>query len=178
MESSLDRFVNQVSSVWGPLRTPTVDAARAALEQLVRADPSQDWLASLHRAPPDDLELYRHPDRGFLLLAHAERRGRYRPPHDHGAGWVMYAVLHGEIEMGTYGVVSDAEGERLVRREVYRLHAGDVRVYLPGDVHDTRCVSDLVLMLRFTSCDLKREAKEGRLTRYVSRDGEFTRGEP
>jgi len=41
-------------------------------------------------------------------------------------------------------------------------------VYLPGDIHDTRCVSDSVLMLRLTSCDLKQEEKLGYMTRYAA----------
>ena len=40
-------------------------------------------------------------------------------------------------------------------------------MYLPGDIHDTRRVSSDVLMLRFTSCDLKVEDREGRMTRYA-----------
>jgi hypothetical protein len=72
------------------------------------------------------------------------------------------------MEMGTYARVPDASGlVRLVQRDLSRVRAGECRVYLPGDIHDTRCISDDVLMLRLTSCDLKIEAREGRLTRYV-----------
>jgi len=44
-------------------------------------------------------------------------------------------------------------------------------VYFPGDIHDTRCISTSALLFRFTICDLKRESKEGRMTRYVQQDG-------
>ena len=83
---------------------------------------------------------------------------------DHGRGWVMYAVQSGEMEMSSYGLVND----RLVRRATYRIRAGECQVYLPGDIHDTRCVSDSVLMLRLTSCDLKQEEKLGYMTRYAA----------
>ncbi|MFO0555986.1 MAG: hypothetical protein U0271_46845 [Polyangiaceae bacterium] len=176
--NSLDRFVERVTAAWGPPTTETVEQCRTALEDLARSDVHEAWLAALLRTPPEDAELFRHVEHGFLLLSHGERVGRYRPPHDHGAGWVIYAVAQGEIEMGTYGRVTDGGRTYLVRRETYRMRAGDARVYLPGDIHDTRCVSDSVLMLRFTSCDLKREAREGRLTRYVSDGRRFTAERP
>lgn len=49
--------------------------------------------------------------------------------------------------------------------------------YLPGDVHDTRCVAGPALLFRFTERDLTKEDKEeGRVTRYVDRDGVWTFG--
>ncbi len=152
----------------GPLTTETVGRARQLVEELARAPEAEPWLAALLRDPTEGRELYRDPEHGFLLLAHAEREGRYRAPHDHGRGWVIYAVQHGEMEMGSYARVIDAEGAvRLVQRDTSRVRAGECRVYLPGEIHDTRCVSSDVLMLRFTSCDLKVEDREGRLTRYA-----------
>lgn len=166
--SSLESFIDGVRSAWGPLTTKTVARSRQLLEALSRAPETEPWLAALLRDPPVDRELYRDPEHGFLLLAHTEREGRYRVPHDHGRGWVIYAVQHGEMEMGSYARVTDASGAvQLVQRDVSRVRAGECRVYLPGDIHDTRCLSSDVLMLRFTSCDLKVEDREGRLTRYV-----------
>lgn len=167
IRSSLDTFIDGARGAWGPLTTATVTAARRLLEALARAPETEPWLAALRREPPDDRELYRDAEHGFLLLTHAEREGRYRVPHDHGRGWVIYAVQHGEMEMGSYARVVDGTGAvRLVQRDVGRVRAGECRVYLPGDIHDTRCVSSEVLMLRLTSCDLKVEDREGRLTRY------------
>lgn len=168
IKNSLETFVDGVRSAWGPLTTETVARTRQLLEDLARAPASEPWLAALLRDPPEDRELYRDPEHGFLLLAHVERGGRYRVPHDHGSGWVIYAVQHGEMAMGSYARVTGANGEaHLVQRDVSRVRAGECRVYLPGDIHDTRCLSDDVLMLRLTSCDLKVEAREGRMTRYA-----------
>jgi hypothetical protein len=165
---SLQTFIDGVRSAWGPLTTETVARARRLLEGLARAPETDPWLAALLREAPEGAELYRDEAQGFVLLAHTEREGRYRVPHDHGRGWVIYAVQHGEMEMGSYARVQGADGSvRLVQRGVSRVRAGECRVYLPGDIHDTRCVSSDVLMLRLTSCDLGVEAREGRLTRYV-----------
>ncbi|MFO0758515.1 MAG: hypothetical protein U0359_18630 [Byssovorax sp.] len=165
--ASLDTFIHEMRAAWGPLTTETVARTRQLLEDLARAPETEPWLAALLRDPPVDHELYRDPDHGFLLLSHAEQEGRYRIPHDHGRGFVIYAVQHGEMEMGSYARVLDGDDRaRLVRRDTCRVRAGECRVYLPGDIHDTRCLSNDVLMLRLTSRDLKIEAREGRLTRY------------
>lgn len=175
MTSSLQTFIADVAAAWGPLTTETVARCHRLLATLARAPATEPWLAELHRHLPEDTELYRDPAHGFVLLTHAEQEGRYRIPHDHGRGWVIYAVQHGEMEMSTYARITEPDGTlRLVQREVYRMGPGDCRVFLPGDIHDTRCISSSVLMLRLTSCDLKRENAEGRLTRYLERAGRWT----
>ena len=89
-------------------------------------------------------------------------------------------MQHGEIEMGTYGRVLDLDGNiRLVKRGSTLVRPGQVQVYLPGDIHDTRCVAGPALLLRFTERDLKKEDNENRnVTRYVLRDGVWTVGSP
>lgn len=149
---SIETFIETVRAAWGPLTSETVASCQRALEALARSDLDLN----------EDRELHRDPDHGFLLLAHTEQQGQYRAPHDHGRGWVIYAVVRGEMEMGSYARI----GDELVRRDVTRMRAGDCRVYLPGDIHDTRCISTDVLMLRLTSCDLKIEDREGRLSRF------------
>jgi hypothetical protein len=91
---------------------------------------------------------------------------------------VIYAVQQGECEMGTYGKVVGEEGaSQLVKRDSTRVKAGQVQVYLPGDIHDTLCVSGPALLLRFTERDLKREDElERQLTRYAQRNGFWTAG--
>ena len=165
---SLQRFIHETRSTWGPLSTALASGIRQDLGELAQAPADEDWLAALLRDHPETRELHRDPDHGFLLLAHAERQGHQRPPHDHGRGWVVYAVLRGEMEMGTYARIEDpATGARLVKRESYTLRPGDARVYLPGDIHDTRYLTGDVLVLRFTSCDLAEEEREGWLRRYA-----------
>ncbi|WP_334164710.1 hypothetical protein [Phenylobacterium sp.] len=174
--NALDMFIARVRSAWGPLTTELVTECRAALEDLLAADPSEPWLAALLAEAPERRELHRDPERGFVLLAHAERGGLYRPPHDHGRSWVLYGAQGGEVEMGTYARVEGPDGAvRLVGRDRAPLRAGQAQAYLPGDIHDTRCVSDSALLFRFTERDLGREDREEhRVTRYVWRDGVWT----
>ncbi len=128
---------------------------------------------------PANEELYRDPDHGFVLLAHTEHAGLYRPPHDHGRAWVIYAVQQGEIEMRTFARIETEGGVRLVRRDSTIVSAGEVQVYLPGDIHDTRCLTDTALLFRFTERDLKREDRiEHRVTRYVDQGGFWVPPEP
>jgi hypothetical protein len=166
-QDSLQRFIEDARSAWGPLNTELAARIRHFLETLTQAPETEDWLAALLRDRPESRELHRDPEHGFMLLAHAGRQGHCRPPHDHGSGWVVYAVQHGEMEMGTFARIEDPlGGARLVKREAYRLRAGECRVYLPGDLHDTRYLSGEILIFRFTSCDLGQEEREGRLRRH------------
>ena len=175
-DDALETFIAGAQAAFGPLSTETVARCHGLLEALTRAPTDQPWLEALLRAPPAGAELYRDPAQGFLLLTHAEAQGRYRAPHDHGDGWVIYGVQHGEVEMRTYGEVVEPDGRvRLVRRDAYRMGPGECRAYLPGDIHDTRCLSPDVLMFRFTSCDLAAEDRAGRMTRYVREAGLWTR---
>jgi hypothetical protein len=176
--NSLETFIEGVRPAWGPLTSELVANCRARIEEILKAPATEGWLAELQRDLPESKELYRDPAHGFVLLAHAESLGRYRPPHDHGRGWVIYAVQQGEMEVGTYIRAQDPNGRvRLVRREAYRVCPGEARVYLPGDIHDTRCTSDPVLYYRFTDRDLKKEESEGHgVTRYVEQDGVWTVG--
>ena len=175
-KSSLETFVDGIRSVWGPISSEMIAGCRRYSEQLLKAPANESWLAALHRNAPLNEELYRDPAHGFVLLAHTEHAGLYRPPHDHGRAWVIYAVQRGEIEMGTYIRIDSPErGPYLVKRDSTLVHAGEVKVFLPGDIHDTRCVAGPALLYRFTERDLKKEDKEeGRVTRYVERDGVWT----
>lgn len=178
--NSLEKFTEGVRRLWGPLTSEVVAGCRRQLEELLQAPASEPWLEALHQEGTASQELYRDPDHGFALLAHTEHAGLYRPPHDHGRGWVIYALQRGEIEMGTYVRVEDADGRvRLVKRDSTLLGPGRVQVYLPGDIHDTRCISGPALLFRFTERDLKKEDREERrVTRYIERDGIWTVGKP
>jgi hypothetical protein len=174
--NSLETFIEGIRPARGPLTSEVVASCRFHVAELLKAPAAEEWLAALHRDPPEYEELYRDPEHGFLLLAHAETAGRYRPPHDHGRGWVIYAVQKGEMQIATYARVQDPdETVRLVKREASLVGAGQARVFLPGDIHDTRCTSDQVLYYRFTDRDLRREeTEEHMVTRYVEQDGVWT----
>ncbi len=180
LKDSLEKFTDGVSAIWGPLTSDLVAGSRQYLEGLVKAPATEKWLATLHQEAASYNEMYRDPKHGFVLLAHTEPEGLYRPPHDHGRGWVMYAVQQGEIEMGTYARIEASDGSvKLVKRNSTLVRPGQVQVYLPGDIHDTRCISGPALLFRFTERDLKKEDKEEhRVTRYVERDGVWTVGTP
>jgi len=176
MDDSLQTFTSGVRAVWGPLTSELVAECRRRLEALLEASPSEPWLSALYANGSPNEELYRDADHGFVLLAHTEQAGLYRPPHDHGRGWVIYAMQRGEIEMGTYARTTDPEGRvRLVKRDSTLVCAGQVQVYLPGDIHDTRCMTGSALLYRFTERDLRVEDRqERRVARYVERDGIWT----
>ena len=176
MTNTLEVAIARIRSDWGPLSTQVVADSRRHLSDLLKASPAEDWLAALHREEPATQELYRDPEHGFVLLAHTETAGLYRPPHDHGRGWVIYALQRGEIEMRTFARIEAADGSvQLVLRDSTLVRPEQVQVYLPGDIHDTRCVSGPALLFRFTERDLKHEDKvERRVTRYVERDGAWT----
>lgn len=174
--SSLQVFIDGVRSKWGPLTSALVADCRGLLLDLLEASPSEAWLAALHAEAPTNQELYRDPEHGFVLLAHTEQAGLYRPPHDHGRGWVIYAMQQGEIEMGTYARIEAPDGHaRLVKRDSTLVRAGQVQVYLPGDIHDTRCMSRSALLFRFTERDLRIEdRRDHRVTRYGQQGGVWT----
>lgn len=176
--NSLQDFIEGVRSAWGPLTSELVAASRGQAERLLRASPNEPWLAELVRDRPASVELYRDPEHGFILLNHTESAGLYRPPHDHGRSWVIYAVQSGEMEMRTYARVDDpATGVRLVQRDSTTVRAGEVQVYLPGDIHDTRCLTERAMLYRFTERDLRVEDRqEHRLTRYQQRNGVWAVG--
>lgn len=175
-QTTLQSFTQGVRSQWGPLSSELAEACQTRMETLLTASTSEAWLAALHRDARPSEELYRDPDHGFVLLAHTEQAGLYRPPHDHGRSWVLYGIQQGEIEMGTYARIEGEDGEvRLVKRNTTRVRAGEAQLYLPGDIHDTRCVSDSALLFRFTERDLRVEDRQHRrLTRYVERNRIWT----
>jgi len=172
----LEVFIEGIRSTWGPLGTEMVAGCRRRLEELLKAPATEAWLRALHADAPPNKALYRDPIHGFALLAHSEYEGLYRPPHDHGRSWVIYPVQRGEIEMGTFVWMERPDGNvELVKREAILVRAGEVKVFLPGDIHDTRCNSETALLFRFTERDLKKEEEEaGLVTRFVERDGVWT----
>lgn len=176
--NALETSMTGIRSVWGLLNTDVVERCCGYLEALLQAPATQPWLAALHRDAPLSQELYRDDVHGFALLAHTEPPGLYRPPHDHGRGWVIYAVQKGTIEMGTYARFEEEDGTvRLVKRGSTLVRPGQLQVYLPGDIHDTRCLSGPALLFRFTERDLKKEDKEERrVTRYVERGADWIVG--
>lgn len=152
-----DTLITTIRQVWGPLGAPLITACQRLMQEWVSAPDSTPSQANLG-------EPYRDPEHGFLLLAHVVKQGMYRAPHDHGKGWVIYAVQHGEMHLSTYAKVEPQT--QLVHMSSDTLRAGECRVYLPGDIHDTRCISESAVLWRLTSCDVSQELESGRMTVY------------
>lgn len=167
--TALDFFAGRVRDTWGTLTSELVAECSAHLAELLRAPRTEAWLTVLCHERPESRELYRDPVHGFVLLAQTEAEGRHRVPHDHGESWVIYGVLRGEMEMGTYARIwQPGEAPRLVKRGSTLVRPGDVQVYLPGDIHDTLCVSGPAIQFRFTARDLRRETS---MVRYTDAGG-------
>ncbi|WP_299579303.1 hypothetical protein [uncultured Microbulbifer sp.] len=168
-DTSLDQCIAELKEHWDGLNSQTIIRCRATLERLAATNRSETWLADLHKERSISKELYRDPKWGFMLLAHVETQGLYRVPHNHGDGWVFYALQFGQVQMATYGLLSETNTEaQLLSRGADIMHPGNCRAFLPGDIHDTRCMSDYSLMFRLTSCDFSREKRLGRLRQFES----------
>jgi hypothetical protein len=176
--TSLKSFVDSVSSAWPTGGRHVIDTTRIALAGLTASDPGEQWLAQLLAEKPATRELHRDAANGFMLLAHTENEGLYRPPHDHGRAWVVYAVQSGELEIGFYQRQAGPDGEpTIVEMDRSVLRPGEARAYLRGEVHDTRCLSETALLFRFTERDLRHEdLVEGKVTRFVMHDGRWVVG--
>lgn len=179
-QNALETFIARVRASWGPLSTEVVSDCRSHLEALLQTSPTEDWLAALLAERPASQELYRDPEHGFVLQAHTEPDGLYRRPHDHGRSWVLYGVQSGAIDMGAYVRTQGLDGQvRLVKRDGTRVRGGSAMTYLPGDIHDTRCVAGQALLFRFTERDLAKEDKvEGQISRFAEQEGVWTLGKP
>lgn len=154
----LTKYITKIVAAWNSSPDSLVSECHKIID-LITADFSlKHWVSELLKEK-ENVELYRDEKHGFVLTAYEEKFGQYRVPHNHGNGWVIYSVISGEMEMGSYD-----QNIYLLGQE--RLHSTDSTVYLPGDIHDTRCLSQNVIILRFTSCDLKVEEKEGRMKRF------------
>lgn len=165
-QDSLSKFIKEIRRIWGSLDSDLVAKSKTLMEELATSSSNEPWLADIQGAEISR-ELFRDPEHGFILSAYTEQEGRYRAPHNHGNGWVIYAVQSGQMEMRTFArLPSDDTNATLVRRDKYLINKGEARAYLPGDIHDTRCVSSSVLVLRLTSLDLKIEKQEGRMNQY------------
>jgi hypothetical protein len=98
----------------------------------------------------------------MIELFYTEKQGQYRKPHNHGDAFVVYTVMSGTMEMGSYELINGS----VVLKEMITLNAGESKTYLKGEIHDTRCLSEIASIKRVTSLDLAIEEKEGRMQRF------------
>ncbi|WP_299108623.1 hypothetical protein [uncultured Tenacibaculum sp.] len=167
-QARLDHFVEEISKIWGPLNSNLVKKSKELVEDLIKDSSAESWMIDLIKEQLPAKEIYRSKQHGFVLMGHLEKLGDMSPPHDHGSGWVIYAVLQGESKMGLFNRVFFPDGTMdVVQKEATILKAGECSVYLPGDIHNTHTLKDNTVMLRLTSCDFHKELEEGRLIRYL-----------
>ena len=181
VSSTLDQFIEEVGSAWGGGDDPSFPfKVQAFMERFIAASrPDEAWLARLIQEARPGRELYRDPERGFILMGHIHKAGHHSPPHDHGPCWVVYGVGQGAIEITTYRRTDDgrAPGKAtLEERERAQLTVGVVKPYLPGEIHATRAIDpDPSLVFRFLSTDLDQveryryDLETGTVTRHPGR---------
>ncbi len=107
---------------------------------------------------------YGYPGPGFHITCGADTLSQYRPPHDHGAGWVVYGVYKGAIEQTRYGWDYSAGNlaPQFVPRTSFVQKAGEVAYFLPGEAHTTRNVAgERTIVVRVESQNLSRVVRHG-----------------
>lgn len=167
MNNELNSFIAEAKDAWKTTSIETLLKARSLLEDLAKNEVIQKALQEKASSLLKGSELYKDEEYGFLLFAYSETKGTYRIPHNHGNAWVVYAVVSGVVEMGNYINLVEASGlSKLVLKNSDNLSAGDCRIYYPGEIHDTKSVSENTIILRLTSCDLKEEERQGRMLRF------------
>lgn len=160
-KSLIEQFDKNISAIWQLSEAEKILKASNYFQKLLNEAEFKGESAPQFTEEKSSIELLRSVRDGFILTAYTEPEGQHRSPHNHGAGWVIYGIIEGKIEMSTY----EFNG-KLIYKETYNLKPKDFQVYLPGQIHDTRCKINQSIILRFTSCDLKQEEREGRMKRF------------
>jgi predicted metal-dependent enzyme (double-stranded beta helix superfamily) len=177
--ATFDQFIEQMRGVWAAGRDESLPArAKPLLERLLREAPADEpWAAGIRRDAPVLRELYRDAEHGYLQLGHLMKPGPGpgTTPHDHGPCFVLYGVYQGEIELTTYRRTDDGSEPALEEIETIRLKPGQVRAYLPGEIHLQRPIDPAgSVVLRFTSADLDQVVRHG----FDPKTGKITRMAP
>jgi len=159
-DSSLQRYIAEVRSVWGNGKDPDLPfKVKALMEKfLISTSPQEPWIAKLIRDSLPAKEPYRDKQHGFVQMGHVHQKGHTNSPHDHGPCWALYGLYHGAVEFTTYRRTDDgkkAGRAKLEKKELHRLTPGSVIPCLPGEIHATSTVEHSV-GFRFLSCDLSK----------------------
>jgi predicted metal-dependent enzyme (double-stranded beta helix superfamily) len=100
--------------------------------------------------------LYQDEDRGFMVLAHINEKGRTSPPHDHGASWAIYGQAREFTDMSEYkrnDDGSDASKADVEKVKTYRLDPGMAGVFDAHEIHSIH-FPDNARFIRITGTDL------------------------
>jgi len=159
--NSLERYIEEVRSIWGNGKDPELPFKVKALmeKMLASTSPDEPWMARLISEAKPAQELHRDPDYGFIQMGHVHRQGHGNLPHDHGPCWVVYGSYRGITEITTYRRTDDRKepGRAILeKKELHRLFPGVVYPYLPGDIHSTHAAEGPAVVFRFLSYDLEK----------------------
>jgi len=159
--NSLERYIDEIRSVWGNGKDPELPFKLKALMEnlLLSTPPEEPWMAQLIREAKPARELYRDSERGFIQMGHVHQKGHANTPHDHGPCWVIYGSYTGVTDIALYRRTDDGKEPgraTLEREEIHRLGPGVVHPYLPGDIHSVHAVEGPAVVFRFLSCDLEK----------------------
>jgi hypothetical protein len=167
MTKKIESAVIDIKNDWNDLTIDSISSIRATIKKMASDPEIQSYLQVITRELPKGVEIHRDNTEGFILLAYPESKATYRAPHNHGNAWVIYAVVSGEVQMGSYINSPRTDGsERLILKSRETLKAGDTQIYYSGEIHDTFCQSESAVVLRLTSTDLREEEKAGRMKRF------------
>ncbi len=159
--SSLERYIEEIGSIWGNGKDPQLPfKVKALMEKLLASTrPDDSWIAELIREGQPSRELYRDADRGFIQMGHVHKQGHSNTPHDHGPCWVVYGSYSGLTEIRLYRRTDDGRDPGkavLEKKALHRLSPGVVYAYLPGDIHSINAVEGPAVVFRFLSADLEK----------------------
>lgn len=81
-ESSLERYIADVRSVWGDGSDPQLPfKVKALMEKLLTStNPKDPWITQLMTEGLPAKELYRDKDHGFIQMGHVHEKGHSNPP--------------------------------------------------------------------------------------------------
>ncbi|MBI4525787.1 MAG: hypothetical protein HY695_18480 [Deltaproteobacteria bacterium] len=175
-ENSLEKYIQEIRSIWGDGKDPQLPFKVQALmkKHLLSANPDEPWLADLIRSGEPSKELYRDPDKGFIQMGHVHPQGRANSPHDHGPCWVVYGSYRGLTEITLYQRTDGGKGPgkaTVEAKDRHRLSPGVAYPYLPGDIHSTNALEGPAVVFRFLSYDLEKVERY----RYNLSEGTATR---
>jgi predicted metal-dependent enzyme (double-stranded beta helix superfamily) len=182
---TLDEFVKDLQDAFAS-HPDLVGRANAVAEVLQHLLKVGGWVKELvdqggYEALPGstytDLT-YGHPAPGFHITCSAQAPGQANAPHDHGAGWVAYGTYEGAIEQTRWewDYANGLLKPRLVVKESFVQHPGEVAYFLPGEIHDTKNVAERSVVVRVESQKVAtlwrhRYLKNGNTARAVLEEG-------
>ncbi len=133
-----------------------IEAIRQYLEKLLRTNTE---FVEAHCGADAEYgvhEIYRDPDKGFIVYAHNFPKGRTSPPHDHGESWAVYGQAKKFTDMTEWRRLDDGSRDGFAEIEeanTYRLEPGMVGKFGPHDIHQIHFEDDARL-IRVTGADL------------------------